>query len=645
MAAGRHVFEILRTHRQPAVEPALLAVLQAGDMSVATPVVQTLLARGTKAALQVLVRSFHLLPGALAQTVLADGDRLFGVLRETMQSRDQQVRINVLEIIRRACLYRAAYLVDGALHDRMMEVRRAAAKTLHSLADELLRTSATLPIPPDRVLEPAEILERTLALESHVEDVRQVVAAIEAGLASFDLHQQGVVIEAAMWLVDELSTSFLSMLFAPGARASQAALELLKGPLNPRLVPFAFIALSYAEFRAIISAALAEGGDPEFLACWLRQCWRTLQPRVARSMACLKDLGWARNHGLELCQAPGDAQRMAPRWLTVTGLGDRVKADLLRDLQQQGGASARRSAVWALMSIQDARATAALRRIRDEGEADVATLARRELARRCRLGLAGACEGSAVEAIQRNPAESFEAYLALFDELSADERAGAARRLAAAGQDLVRAAAIKLADSDPLVRGRAMRVVNALGITAGCAEHIYPLCQDADTQVRSAALATLAKLPNATSRQILGRALNDQDARAQANAVEALGEVPDERTTAQLLPKLDSTDNRVRANAVQALLKMGVRQAAETLLRMLQEGTPMQRISALWLIERMGLLVLADRVVDMAKADPDQQVRERASSLARQLTPAGGPPASTKGPGPPLGTLAVEAGR
>lgn len=642
MTAGRHVFDILRTHRQPAVEPALLAVLQAGDMAVAPAVVQTLLARGNKPALQALVRSFHLLPGALGQTVLADGDRLFGVLRETMQSRDEQVRINVLEIIRRACLYRAAYLVDGALHDRVIEVRRAAAKTLHTLADELLRTSADMPIPTDRPLELAEIRERTLAIESHMEDVRQVVAAVEAGVAAFDIHQQTVVIEAAMWLADELSPSFLSMLFAPGSRASQAALQLLKGPLNPRVVGFAFTALSYAEFRSVIAATLAEGGDPEFLASWLRQCWRTVQPRVARSMACLKDLGWTKNHARELCQAPGDAQRMAARWLTLTGLADRVKADLLRDLQQNGGASARRSAVWALLGIQDARATAILRQIRDEGDPEVAPLARRELARRCRLGLANACDDPAASS-RCDPAQSFEAYFALFDELSADERARFARRLSAAGQDLVRAASLKLADADPLVRGRAMRVVNALELTAACAEHIYPLCQDADTQVRSAALATLAKLPNPTSRQILGRALNDHDARAQANAVEALGEVADERTAAQLLPKLDSNDNRVRANAVQALLKMGVRQAAETLLLMLQEGTPMQRISALWLIERMGLLVLADRVGDMAKADPDQQVRERAMNLARRIAPKKEPPPGAKESQSPDRPATVEA--
>ena len=128
------------------------------------------------------------------------------------------------------------------------------------------------------------------------------------------------------------------------------------------------------------------------------------------------------------------------------------------------------------------------------------------------------------------------------------------------------------------------------------------------------------KLNDPTARQILRGALLDQDARVQANAVEAAEETGDPAIIRELLPKLGSPDNRVRANAVKALLRLGVREAAQALLLMLKHPNRAHRISALWLIDHMGLFPVATRVFELARADEDPVVRDRAKNLASRLS-------------------------
>ena len=68
-----------------------------------------------------------------------------------------------------------------------------------------------------------------------------------------------------------------------------------------------------------------------------------------------------------------------------------------------------------------------------------------------------------------------------------------------------------------------------------------------------------------------------------------------------------------------ALLRMEMPLAAETLLEMLDHGVASQRIAALWVIERLHLSSLFDRLVRIAKHDPDGRVRQRAKRLVRSV--------------------------
>jgi HEAT repeat protein len=385
--------------------------------------------------------------------------------------------------------------------------------------------------------------------------------------------------------------------------------------------------MNFSGFRRLVVDAMAQCHDPAFLAAWLRQSWRLNQVRFARAMAAIRDLACVKDRAAVLMQLPPDALRHAPRWIALTGLSDEFKIVVLRELTRSGHDVVRRAALDVLGTQPLNRSLSPLRALAGSEDADVAALARLHLARSrpaeiSLRDLLSQVMGQPVAPKRTPPPEdqlSFDAYWVSFDEMPADERRSRGQQIL---KRLPLASAIigkKLADPEPCNRIRALRITALLGLAEHFSEQLYQLSFDPDADVRSAAIAALSHLSTPTSRRIVRGALNDEDQRVRANAVEAVEKVGGSSVADKLLPMLTSKDNRVRANAVKALLKLGVRQAAETLLRMLHDKNRAHRISALWLIENMGLFSLATRIVTMAEADEDEQVRDRAQRLADRL--------------------------
>lgn len=652
MGGGRTVFEILRTEQDPAADAALLAALPEADLATATAVVETLLTRNTREALLGLIQVFHLLDETLKQMVLIEWERLFGFLREAAQARADQVRINMLEIIRRACVYRASYLAESCLRHRSANLRQAAVGTLTFLADELLRT-APGPVSKEDLLQagPEEIRERMTDLEVHAEDRRQLVSTIEAAVGCFEIHLQPHVVELALWFIDETSPAFWTMLTAPGSRVAQVAARCITPAMGPRLVPFAMAALSSAEFRPHVAKVLAAGTEPAFLEEWLRQAWRLAQPKVARGMASVRELACTDHKGGQLFQVSAPGQRHLARWIAATGLPHRDRIELLHEAQQHGPAGLSRAALWALTAIPDDKVTDLLWTVDRPDDPESRLIARRELARRCPLELpisklqAGS-KGDWDSFTAREPGVevmTFDRFWTLFDGMSVEQRTAAVPEVFRATPLVKSLLARKLTERETTDRVRAIRMITCLGLMSAFDERLYQLCHDPAPEVRSAAVSAIAPLGTAVSKRLLRAALDDRDKRVQANAVEAVAESDQALAAEELMAKLSSGDNRVQANAVKALLKLGVREAAETLLRMLADDNRMQRISALWLVDRMGLFALASRVAGMATVDPDPMIRQRAATLTRNLD--GSPSTNPRGPAVPGPRHAKEAVR
>ena len=633
MPGPQTILAFLRDEDNPAADEALLAALPTADPPIAQAIVESLLLRDHPPGLYGLVALFHTLGDALRQLLLADLTRLFGVLRLASQSRQEQVRLNAIEVIRLGYLYRASYLLDSALHDKSPKVREAAAETLYALADELLR-HAPKPEPngADVTLAPDDVRERMQALETYAEDLRQVVGAIDSALSTFSVHLHARVVEAAMWFVDEMGAKFWSMVSTPGGRANHVAVSIISNSRDLRLIPFAMTALNFATFRAPVATLFEDAIDPDFLTEWLRQSWRLKRPKIARGMVGLKQIGWRDTSALKLLQVPADAQRHLGSWLAATGLSREVKIRTLRQCYRHGDPEGQRSAIHALIGLQEPEATSALQAIASQDTSALGRLARYEVARRVpgsfslgdllrELASPTANTPPATSTLPADEELSFNQYFKTFDRLGKEDRVRLGRQLLERVSTFRSRLLRRVREPDVTSCVRALRMISVLGLAGEFAEEVKRLGRHESPEVRSAVVAVLGPTGSAAGRRVVHDALNDRDVRVQANAVEAAEQLPGESVVKALMPKLTSPDNRVRANAVKALLKLGVREAAETLFHMLADSSRAQRVSALWLIDHMGLMTLLTRVMTMADDDDDDRVRERAKALADKLAP------------------------
>lgn len=632
MAGRQKALEILRTTVEPAADHALVAALGRSEAQNARLIAETLLARNTREAMKGLVAGWHRIERPQREQVLARDENLFGVLREVMGSSNEQSRINTVDVIREGRFYRAAYLLESALRDRSTAVRDAAARVLHALAEVSLETPAAIDAETPLPTDPDEIRGCMAEIENRREDRRQLASAIEAGLSSFDIHHQTPVIHAAMWCVDDLSLRFWKILAAPGSRAVRAAQSILSGGPDPRLIPFMMHAVHYADFRPLIAQTLANCNDATFLAQWYRQSWRVAQHKTAKGLASIREVASTKNQLNDVVTMLATGQRHFARAITAMGLPDAVKAEVLKEMHRRGEPLGRRAALWSLARLEsEPRSLTLLRSIANGGDGESAWIAACELTRRRPAEypvdalLLRRSPDTGAKQLRPEPLNPQE-YWTCFESLTEDERLRWGKRLL-----------VNTRGSEPLVntwlaspevddRVRALKIVTLLDLARTFEAQVCQLCRDPDPLVRGTAVTALGRLVTHSSKRTLKTAINDVDTRVQANAIEALDRIGGVSADTELIPKLSSPDNRTRANAVMALLKLGSREAAETLLAMLDDPNRAHRISGLWLVEQLRLLPLAERIVQMAGEDADDQVRGRARSLADRLAPAESPP-------------------
>jgi HEAT repeat protein len=169
-----------------------------------------------------------------------------------------------------------------------------------------------------------------------------------------------------------------------------------------------------------------------------------------------------------------------------------------------------------------------------------------------------------------------------------------------------------------------------------------------DLRVAATAVTALGDAGTPTARRLVEDALTHAGNRVRANAVEALSHctqassdlaVQDPGVYASMIELKSDANHRVRANAIRALLSPSAGAArsriyepaaVEGLVSMLSDDRRMHRVAGLWLTGKMivcggaagigsDLSRVVSRVADLAGADDDSDVRERASSCARML--------------------------
>jgi hypothetical protein len=616
------IFQALIASDNLAADDALVAALAEAEPHEQPPIVEAILHRDRPAGLVGLVVWYHRLTDVLQDSIVAIADRLYGALRDACSYEAPQVRLNIVSIIAAARRWRLAYLLASLLRDGAPRVREAAALALRDMVEAFLDEAQTYVRRAARERGREHDPLRRHDLLRHAEDRKHLAQAVGAALESFDTHHHPPVVEAAIWMVDDLAARFWAVMEPSGSHARRAAQEVLPRTLTDRWVPFAYDAVARDSFRSMVLRRLTNDVQADSTGAWLAHAWRLADPSIRNGFRLVRH--WpALLAALERLQAmrPDDQVR-AVRILAHTGLSIATKIEQLEGVIRRAASPARRQAVWALCTMEGPESTSLLRTVAESGPPELAAIARREIKRRTGL-----------TAARHEPGDIDESFVPFeldllwqsFDALDEDEQAARAQDVLSRTEDLAALIELKLSSADATVRLHALRILMAAGQVRAAELAIYSLAHDPDTKVRSAAMMALSQLATPTAARLLHAALADEDDRVRANAVEALERDPAMTHDPEVHARLHDDDNRTRGNAAKALLKHGVREAAETICRMLRDDDPQDRASALWVVGEMHLAPLVKRVTEMADGDPDPDIRHRARDVLDALAAAAAP--------------------
>ena len=228
----------------------LLAALGEVDAVTAEAIVGLLLLRQQKAGLQGLIELFHEFDEPICRKIVEHVDELFPASAAGVASpRTSRSDSTCWRSSAAACLSGGLPGGLGPARSGIQSPRSRRRNALHAG-----RPVAAIPRRSRNRIEQAWPRQRphslTADLEDHMEDRRQVIGAIEGGLACYGIHLQPKVIEAAMWFVDELGRSSGRWSGSPAAGPPTPPSASSPGVKSPRLVPFCITALHYSTFRA-----------------------------------------------------------------------------------------------------------------------------------------------------------------------------------------------------------------------------------------------------------------------------------------------------------------------------------------------------------------------------------------------------------
>lgn len=213
----------------------------------------------------------------------------------------------------------------------------------------------------------------------------------------------------------------------------------------------------------------------------------------------------------------------------------------------------------------------------------------------------------------------FDSVWETFDRIDASVARSLGRRVQADAKRFFDATRARLADPSVETRGRAIRMVLALGLARAFVNDLAGLAGDDDAHIRATALSALASAGGPTARRVLERALLDADPSVIAGAVDGLDRLGLTTRIEVLAPLMLHDDPGVRAGAIRALLHRRVTDAARALLKMMSDSRRNHRIAALTMVERMRLTSMRSRVAEMASSDADPAVRRAAEQVADRL--------------------------
>lgn len=630
MSQRPKVLDILAEIPGPAADQALLGGILDVAPEIQVEIVKTLLHRNTDAGLRGLPPIFFKLTPDAQNQVVAHASKMFGALRACIADSMPQTRQNTLEIVRRSANPRLAYLVAHAMHDGSQKIRAEAASTLLELTQRHLEarlgTIETLRDTLDGSPEMANVV--TEALKVLDAERKFLFNALREALEHYESHHRPEIVEAAMLVAPDLESSLFDQATIKRGKLTHAMFELLSGELEPRFVPFVYVALGHPEMRRRLMPKLAACRSHEFYAEFIRHYWITRDHDIRKSLVYVRSLDWLEDGFEAVFNLPAEAAVMLPGWLLALGLPAAQKVALLLNCLIVDNPAANRAAVWALIDIDTPSSTAAIESLAAHENPMISSIARVELERRThhqrqaqrRIESRGRPHEWAALLDRANLKEDFEDFWQNFEHIHPAQALEAGHHALKFIPGFATQMQVKLLSQNAADRFRAVRLALALNIAGHFERDIFTCANDKTPEIRAAAMTALGQIAGETSRRILERAINDGVDSVQAAAINALDQMGAKRRDQLVAPKINSDDADVRSAAVRCLLKMRVPASAAALIQMLQDIRPDHRCAALWIVDQLRLAAILPRIATIAQSDPDPRIVRVAMHVMRRLS-------------------------
>jgi len=475
-----------------------------------------------------------------------------------------------------------------------------------------------------------EAAESTLLqLAQHVQLYETGRAALDGAVASaardFPTHRRRGVMDAAWALIESAGprlAAFLAEEDQPAHLALRAAVRRASGPEARarcvRLLGHPLVG------PAALDRLLQAAGPPEN-ASSLREWHRLIEPRRARQIARASQ-PWRSLPDAKTTEQLDETARVAlVQWMRTIPLKPARRTRRLELFLADSSHRVRYAAACAVAHDVQREATAA--DLASDFAFDlypaVALTAARSLvgagrapSNRFWSRLARVREPE-VALLARREHRDRDAW-AFLDEADPLAHAVAARRLLARDESAAVDGLRGVLTSDASHRSlRAIALARRLGVVDRLEPELLMLASSEDERLAATAVRALGVSASDGVAAALATAARHADGRVRASAIEALcasGAGQD-----QVIEAVRDEVARVRANAVRAMLKREIEEGCDQLASMLRDDRPVHRVSALWVAERLGGAAHAHTVAELARADSEASVRERAKRCARRL--------------------------
>lgn len=320
----------------PDCERILSAALEHAEPSWKDRLVRILLQREHNAGWAGLIGQYLDLPQTIRGSLRANEALFLEGIGLALRSAKPAVRENALRALEECASARMAYVFPEALRDPRSKLRELAARILRKTADELLARSV-----PDAREDPE-------GYARYAAERREVVAALEQLLHSFDLHFRIEVLELCLWFARDLGDKLWAKLTSHRSRAGRVVSDHFYEWNHPRLAGFLLDALARPGWRAPVNQVLRNWTTPDEVTALLRETSYLDEPENAARVSGISRPRWFESLDVDLSEIPEDLRRHAPRWIQHVSYAKKQRIAVLSRWLQARDESLRRGAVYAL---------------------------------------------------------------------------------------------------------------------------------------------------------------------------------------------------------------------------------------------------------------------------------------------------------